>query len=68
MFENFDARTFGAYYKAINDGLPPEECGIDLTAEEKEHYLKLTDELAKDRSEHPGVPICYQDTFNELDW
>ena len=66
-FEGWAARTWNRYYLwGINKMLPPEECGMPLTAEERACYLKDMELLKKEREANPGVPISYEPV--ELEW
>ena len=59
-FEGWAARTWNWYYIGpINKMIPPEECGMPLTAEERKHYLEAMEKLKKEREANPGVPIGY---------
>ena len=59
-FAGWAARTWNWYYlRPINDEVPPEKCGMPLTKEEREAYLKDLNELKKARKDNPGVPFNY---------
>ena len=66
-FEGWAARTWNWYYIGpINKMIPPEECGMPLTAKEREYYLEGMEKLKKEREANPGVPIGYD--LVELEW
>lgn len=66
-FEGWAARTWNWYYlRGLNKLLPPEECGMPLTEEEKREYLQDLARLRDDREKHPGIPISYD--MVELEW
>ena len=44
---------------ATNKELPPEECGVELTDDEKERYLEDLAWLKEERKKHPDMPISY---------
>lgn len=59
-YEGWAARTWNWYYlRGINEMIPPEECGMKLTAEERKNYLESQEKLRKEREANPGIPIAY---------
>lgn len=56
----WDARKHNRVINALNKGLPPERCGVDLNDAEREAYLLDLKWLLHERKMNPGVPISYE--------
>lgn len=58
-YVGWDARMHNRVINALNKGLPPEKCGVELNAAERESYLHDLKWLLNERKKNPGVPISY---------
>lgn len=53
--------------EALNKELPVEECGVELTENEKKVYNLELEWLKNERKKHPGVPISYEIKYSWFD-
>lgn len=54
-FEGFNGKEWIAYYTALNQEKPVEDCGLELTDEEKERYINALKKLKEERKRCPEV-------------
>ena len=66
MYEGWTNREWNLVNRALNKELPPEKCGVKLSKEEKEQYLKDLVFLKEARAKSPFIPIEF-DT-DGTDW
>ena len=66
MYEGWTNREWNLVNRALNKELPPEKCGVKLSKEEKEQYLKDLEFLKEARAKSPFIPIEF-DT-DGTDW
>ena len=64
MFEGWTSREINLYIRGMNEGLPPEECGVELNEKERASYLKQQKWLMDERKN--GTPVSY--SLVENDW
>lgn len=65
-YEGWTSKEWNREIRSLNELRPPEECGVKLTEEEREDYLKELEWLKNERENNPGVPISYE--LVENDW
>ena len=58
-YSDWTSREWNMTTNALNEELPPEKCGVELTPEERASYLKDLEWLKKERAENPGMPISF---------
>lgn len=54
-FEGFNGKDWIMYYTALNQEKPVEDCGLELTDEEKERYINALKKLKEERKRCPEV-------------
>jgi len=59
VFDGFDYNDWCRYYAALDAEKPVEQCGLDLTDNEKICYSNALEDLQRERRESPHIPICY---------
>ncbi len=54
-YRNWTKWDWYAYYDAINEELPAEQCGLELNEEEKKGYQKELEAIRKKREVFPEI-------------